>query len=141
MQASFSAFIEYQGKYTTAVKILEEITENLSKYEGKDNFSLRTSLEENDDNYRPTIWLRITGDPNPESMEYSLTGQIDEYLDKVLTTPHKGISKMYAKTVSVSPVSPYGDEFFIPEVVVTKYEADYDIVDKEVLTHVSDEVI
>ena len=139
MQASFSAFIEYQGKYTTAVKILEEITENLSKYEGKDNFSLKTSLEKNDDNYRPTIWIRITGDPSPESMEYNLTGQMDEHLREVLKTPHEGISKVYAKTVSVNPIN---DEFFIPEVIVTEYKTDNNgtVVD-ETLTCVSDEII
>lgn len=142
MQASYSAYIECQGKYTTATKILKGITEDLSKYEGKDNFSLYTSLEENDDNYRPTIWIRITGNPSPESMEYILTDQMGECLRKFLAVPHEGIFEMYAKTVSVSLINSFGDEFFIPEVIVTEYAIDDNgAFTEEVLTYVSDEAI
>lgn len=139
MQASYSAYIECQGKYTAATKILKGITEDLSKYEGKDNFSLYTSLEENDDNYRPTIWIRITGNPSPESMEYILTDQMGECLRKFLAVPHEGIFEMYAKTVVIDPVD---DEFFIPEIYVTKYETDHDgIVQSSVETYISDEIV
>lgn len=142
MQASYSAYIECQGKYTAAAKILKGITEDLSKYEGKDNFSLYTSLEENDDNYQPTIWIRITGDPSPESMEYILTDQMGWYLRKFLTVPHEGIFEVYAKTVSVSPINSFGDEFFIPEVIVAEYAIDDNgAFTEEVLTYVSDEAI
>lgn len=142
MQASYSAYIEFQGKYTTVDKILKNITGDLSKYEGKGNFSLETFLEENDDNCRPTIWIRITGDPSPESMEYILTDQMGEYLRKFLTVPHEGIFEVYAKTVSVSPINSFGDEFFIPEVIVTEYVIDDNgAFTEEVLTYVSDEAI
>ena len=64
---------------------------------------------------------------------------MDEHLCEVLKTPHEGISKVYAKTVSVNPIN---DEFFIPEVIVTEYKTDNNgtVVD-ETLTCVSDEII
>ena len=139
MQASYSAFIEYQGKYTAAAKVLEKITKILKQYEGTGNFSLKTSLEENDENYRPTIWLRATGDPDPKSMEDKFVHQMDTHIREILENHHEGISGIYAKTVSVDPID---DDFFIPEITIVKYEASDDgKVKHYIQTYISDEVI
>lgn len=140
MQASYSAYIECHGKYTAAAKILEEITKILSRYEGKGNFSLKTSLEEESYNCKPTIWLRATGNHDSESMGHDgFVNRMNKHIRGVLNNSYEGISSMYAKTVSIDPID---DDFFIPEVVIAEYKTDcYGIVDDEVLTYISDEVV
>ena len=120
MQASYSAFIELQGEHTAAAKVLDKITKVLKQYEGKDNFSLKTSLEENSRNHRPTIWIRATGDRDPKSMDARLTYQVNIHIREILESSHEGISGLYAKTVSVDPV----DYFFIPEIDIVEYNTD-----------------
>lgn len=140
MQASYSAFIECHGEYSAAANLLKEITDILSKYEGKDDFSLKTSLEDSSYNHRPTIWLRATGSRDAESMgSDGFINRMNKHIRGILNNSYEGISSIYAKTVSIDPID---DDFFIPEVAIVEYNTDhYGIVDDEVLTYVSDEVV
>ena len=136
MQASYSAFIECHGEYSAAANLLKKITDILSKYEGKDNFSLKTSIEDRD--HFSTIWLRVTGDREPKSMDARLTYQIDVHIREILKDSHERISRVYAKTVAVDHV----DDFFIPEITVVKYKTNRNgkVVDSNQI-YICDEII
>ena len=97
---------------------------------------LIAKIDEDDSDYTPMIWVRAHGTPESESIFEDLLKYV---VNKMIHTPHEGIGKVYAKTVIIDPID---DDFFIPEILVTKYETDRDgIVQSSVETYISDEIV
>ena len=69
----------------------------------------------------------------------TLEDLIKYVVNKMIRAPHEGIGKVYAKTVIIDPIY---DDFFVPEIIVTKYETDCDgIVQSSDEMYISDEIL
>ena len=136
MTKTFSAYIEYHGKYTAALRLFERFKEKFDSLQGEVGFSFVAKIDEDDSDYTPMIWVRAHSTPESDSIFEDLLKYVT---NKMIHTPHEGIRKVYAKTVVIDPVD---GEFFIPEISVTKYETDCDgIVQSSVETYISDEIV
>ena len=136
MNKTFSAYIEYHGKYTATLDLFERFKEKFDSLQGEGGFNFVAKIDEDDSDYTPMIWVRAHGTPESESIFEDLLKYV---VNKMIHTPHEGIGKVYAKTVIIDPID---DDFFIPEILVTKYETDRDsIVQSSVETYISDEIV
>lgn len=136
MNKTFSAYIECHGKYTAALGLFERFKEEFDSLQGEGGFTFVAKIDEDDSDYTPMIWVRAHGTPESDS---TLEDLIKYVVNKMIRAPHEGIGKVYAKTVIIDPIY---DDFFVPEIIVTKYETDCDgIVQSSDEMYISDEIV